>query len=131
MKYDIYNLGRVNMQSIEQQLLIPEERIVTPLVEVLNTITPKPESSPKSTEAITPALRQSLDELFPEQKFEDKDIQKAKEILGPIASEFTPEQLRGSIIEIHLLAQSWLDDLERDIFKGLTLKEVLHEKGGL
>lgn len=119
------------MQSIEQQLLIPEERIITPLVEVLETITPKPESSPKPTESITPALRQSLDELFPEQKFEDKDIQKAKEILGSLATEFTTEQLRGSVIEIQLLAQSWLDDLERDIFKGLTLKEVLHEKGGL
>lgn len=119
------------MQSIEQQLLIPEEKILTPLIEVLDTITPKPENAPKPFESITQSLRQSLDELFPEQKFEDKDIQKAKEVLGLLASEFTPEQLGGVIIEMQLLAQSWLDDLERDLFKGLTLKEVLHERGSI
>lgn len=117
------------MQAIEQQVLIPEERIITPLTEVLNTVTSKPENTPRATESISPTLRQSLDELFPEQMYEDKDIQKAKEILGPISSEYTQEQLKGTIIEIHHLAQSWLDECERSIFKGLTLKEVLHEKG--
>lgn len=119
------------MQVIEQRQLIPEERIIAPLVEVLDIITPRPENTPRPPEFTTPALLQSLDELFPEQRFEDKDIQKAKEILGSLVSEFTPEQLSGTIIEIQYLAQSWLDDLERDIFKGLTLKEVLHEKGTL
>ena len=58
-------------------------------------------------------------------------MQKAKELLGKLATEFTPEQLKGTIIEMQYMAESWLDDLEKDIFKGLTLKEVLHEKGGV
>lgn len=119
------------MNSIEQQLLIPEERIIAPLVEVLSEVTPEPETMSDTSKPITPALRQSLDELFPEQRFEDKDIQKTKEILGALANEFSPEQLRGTIIELQHLAQSWLDDFEREIFKGLTLKEVLHEKRGI
>lgn len=120
------------MYQVEQpSLLITEEQIITPLIEVLDEVTPKSEGIPNKSEPITPALRQSLDELFPEQKFDDKDVQKAKEILGALTSEFTAEQLKGTIIEIQYLAESWLDDLERDIFQGLTLKEVLHEKGGI
>ena len=115
------------MQAVEQQLLIREEQIIKPLVEVLDVVTPKPENIQKPSESIT--LRQSLDDLFPEQRFEDKDIQKAKEILGTLTNEFTTEHLTGVIIEVQHLAQTWLDELERDIFKGLTLKEVLHEKG--
>ncbi len=119
------------MPGIEQQLLIPEEKIITPLVEVLDIVTPKAKTASKSSESITPSLRQSLDELFPEQGYDDKDFQKAKELLGNLTNELTLEQLKGTVIEIQYLAQSWLDELERDIFKGLTLKEVLHEKGGL
>ncbi|TSC90391.1 MAG: hypothetical protein G01um10145_63 [Microgenomates group bacterium Gr01-1014_5] len=117
------------MQGIEQQLLIREERIVTPLVEVLDTVNPL--TPPKNTVSISPTLRQSLDELFPEQQYDEKDIQKAKETLGKIADEFTEIELKGVIAEVQFLAESWLDDFERTIFKGMTLKELLHEKGGV
>lgn len=117
------------MNVVEQQLLIPEERIIKPLNEVLDIVTPKLETAPKPQEPITQNLRQSLDELFPEQKYEEKDIQKAKEVLGKITDEFTETQLKAVIAEVQCLAESWLDDFEREIFKGMTLNELLHEKG--
>ena len=114
------------MQAIEQQLLIREEQIIRPLVEVLDTVTPIPKTP---SEPVSSTIRESLDELFPEQKYEEKDIQKAKEALGKVADEFTEIELKGVMAEVQLLAESWLDDFERKTFKGLTLKELLHEKG--
>lgn len=120
------------MQTIEQQLpLITEEKIIAPLEIVLNEVTPKTTPQTPQTLNSTQAVKQCLDDLFPEQRYEEKDIQRTKEILGELANKYSPEQLKGTIIEIQHLAQTWLDDFERDIFKGLTLKEILHEKGGI
>ena len=99
-----------------------EEKLIQPLTEVLNA----PSNSFKPPENI----KKSLDDLFPEQVYEEKQLKKAKEILGNIANEFTSEQLRDAVTEIQFLATSWLDDFERGIFDGLTLQELLHEKGG-
>lgn len=118
------------MNYPQQQLLITNDQIVAPLVEILQEITPKPEDKPKST-GISTSLRQTLDDLFPEQQYDEKNIQKAKEILGSLAKEFTPEQLQDVVSEIQYLTESWLDEFERKIFSGLTLRELLHEKGGL
>ena len=117
------------MQAIEQQLLIREERIIAPLTEVLDTLNPT--SPPKPLEPTSPTLRQSLDELFPEQKYEEKDLQKAKEILGETAKKFTPEELKDVLTEIQYLVSTWLDEFEKEAFNGLTLNELLHEKGAL
>lgn len=84
-----------------------------------------------SLSTATNSIKQTLDEIFPEQKYEDKNIQTAKELMGELANEFSREQIRDIISEIHYLTDSWLDDFERIVFGGLTLKEVLHEKGGL
>ncbi len=81
------------------------------------------------TYSVSPSITQSLDTLFPEQKF-DKSIQKSKEILGPLTDNFTPEQLQDLVMEMQFLIDSWLDDYERQLFDGKTLRELLHEKGG-
>ena len=109
----------------QQQLLIPEEKYITPIVEILNS-TNDPESQNKAT-----PTKKSLEALFPEQEYEEKAIKKTKEILGIKASQFAPEQLRDVVAEVQYLAMSWLDDFERGIFEGKTLMELLHEKGGL
>ena len=49
--------------------------------------------------------------------------------MGVVANELTADQLKGVITEIQYLVDSWLDDYERNVFDGLTLKELLHEKG--
>ncbi|MDO8570581.1 MAG: hypothetical protein Q7R97_03275 [Candidatus Daviesbacteria bacterium] len=118
------------MQALEQQLLIPQDRITAPLVEFLEEVAPKPINQPQSKKP-TNALKESLDNLFPEQQYVEKNIQKSKEILGELAGEFTQEQFKDVITEVQFLAESWLDNFEREIFGGLTLQELLHEKGKL
>ena len=83
--------------------------------------------TPELTE-ISRTASASLDALFPEQKHEEKQIQRAKELLGEKLTYFTPEQLRDLITEIQFLTDSWLDDFERRIFDGVTLAELLHER---
>lgn len=107
---------------------IPEEKIVAPVFEVLESITPGSEAAREPIDSAT--FKKSLDDLFPEQQYDEKRIQKAKEVLGKTADEFTPNELKDAVNVMQFLAESWLDDFEKKIFKGMTLKEVLHEKGG-
>jgi hypothetical protein len=78
----------------------------------------------------TASVVQTLDEMFPEQERYGKEIKVAKQILGEVADEFTPEELKNVVVEIQFLCESWLDDFERTVFDGQTLKELLHDKGG-
>lgn len=83
------------------------------------------------TERQSEIITQTLDKLFPEQEREDKSIREAREILSLLSKEFDDQQIKDLITEIQFLTESWLDDFERSIFKGLTLQELFHEKGGL
>ena len=53
------------MEALQQQLLITEDKIVTPLVEVLSETSPK-SPTPSSPNAVSIPLKKSLDDLFPE-----------------------------------------------------------------
>ena len=110
--------------------LFSEDKLITPLATVLHEVTPKTKPEEKLNKDKN-VLRKSLDNLFPEQQYEDKDIQKVKEILGTKAKDFTDAQIRDIAAETQFLIGSWLDDFERGIFDGLSLNELLHEKGGL
>lgn len=102
-----------------------KREIIAPAVEILSQIS--------TTSPVAPAqyIRKSLDELFPEQKYEERSLKDAKEILGALADEFTPQQLKDTVVEIRYLTECWLNEFEREIFEGKTLRELLHEKGGL
>ncbi len=113
-----------------QQSFITEEQVVTPTIEILENIKPV-NNEPLTIKNIPKTVTQSFDELFPEQQHDEKNLQKAKEILGEEATQFTNAQLKDIVSEVQYLVESWLDDFEREIFEGLTLKELLHEKGGL
>lgn len=77
----------------------------------------------------TPTISQSLEAIFPEQKQADKRIKLAKDALGSLACHFTESQIKDMIAEVEYLTETWLDEYERNIFEGLTLQELLHEKG--
>jgi hypothetical protein len=81
--------------------------------------------------APTTSTKLTLDQMFPEQKREEKRIKKAKEALGILAHEISRVELKRVVAEVEYLTEIWLDELERSIFDGLTLRELLHEKGGL
>lgn len=119
------------MHTPEQQLLITEDNFIPPLVKVLNEITPKENKFNGSSQEISPSLNQSLNNLFPEQLFEEKDIQRVKKILGRRVFNLSQEQIKDIAVEVQFLATTWLDEFERRVFGNHTLNELLHERGGL
>ncbi len=98
------------------QTQLPQDQVIRPLTRAVQTTT---------SEVF------SLDAIFDQQQFEDKNIQKAKQILGSVADSYESDELRDVVTEIQFLVENWLDTFERTIFDGLTLKEMLHEKGGV
>jgi len=73
------------------------------------------------------SLVQSLKTIFPESK-EETQLQKARRILGDIATDMNDDELIGCLAQFQFLLNSWLDDYERQIFNGKTLDQLL--KGG-
>ena len=116
------------MDIAEYAPQVSENKLLLPITGVLENARPSP-SSKEPLQTQTHSVFQTLDQLFPEQKRFDKDIKTAKQILGIVAWELSPEQLKDVSTETMFLCESWLDDYERSIFKGKTLKELLHEKG--
>ena len=116
-------------KTLEHGHEIREEQIILPLTQILDNVTPKPIE--RQSLARTPPLRDSLRSLFPEQEHDEKDIKEAKEILGELAKEFSDTELKDLVAQIEYLAESWLDDFEREQFGGLTLRELLHERSAL
>ena len=131
--YYLYNDSlRIDMQTVEQQKITTQDQLFTPLVTILDEVTPKTShvyqsNTPKSSIS----LKDSLESLFPEQQYDEKNIQSAKKILGSVAENFTTEEVRDIVTEVQYLTNNCLDDFERMIFEGITLKELLHEKNSL
>ncbi len=108
------------MQNNELQLVDPRELnpavIRQPVINDNNSISPlyNPQKS----------LEETLNSILPNHQEETK-IQKARRILGEVATEVTDEQLEIFLTETQYLLDTLLDSFERDIFDGLTLKQVL------
>ena len=100
-----------------------EEKVIKPFIQIFNQPTLKHNKGS--------SISESLDAMFPEQKHQNREIAKTKEILGKLADLFTTSQLKEIVTDIDFLVESWLDEFERGKFGGKTLKELLHEKGGL
>jgi len=110
--------------ELEQfQQVFTREEIVKPFAQVFD----KSANNFKKNHSII----ESLDVMFPEQKHQDKDLIKTKEVLGELSESFTDLQLKEIITDVDFLVENWLDEFEQEIFEGKTLKELLHEKGGL
>ena len=129
MQPSLFDNSTQTQQSSNQQNKVTEEKIVQPLTHILEEVTPKTKDQHYNPHTPTQSVKKSLDEIFPEQQYYEKNIKKAKEILGDKADAINDEQLQDAVIKIQFLTNSWLDDFERTIFKGLTLQELLHEKG--
>lgn len=113
-------------KTLEHRHEIQEEQIILPLTQILDNVTSNP--SQKQHQITTERLESSLQDLFPEQSFDEKDLKKTKEILGDLAKEFSDSELKDLVSQIQYLTESWLDEFEREIFDGLTLNEILHER---
>ncbi len=58
----------------------------------------------------------------------EKEIAKAREILGEVAKNMTHDQLKDQIVSMKYLTETWMDEYERSIFDGKTLNEKLSDK---
>lgn len=71
-------------------------------------------------------LQTALGEIFPE-KQEETLIVLTRRIMGDSIANLSDEELRIFITKFQYLIDCWLDEFEREVFNGLTLKQLLME----
>lgn len=72
-------------------------------------------------------LKNAFNEIFP-QNLEENTVIKMRRALGDKGTGMSDEQIQCITTEFQFLIDAWFDDFEKDIFSGMTLKEVLNEK---
>lgn len=72
------------------------------------------------------SIETAINSIFPLASEEGKTIKLRKE-LGETAKSLPDEQIEVIGTEFQFLIDSWMDDFEKDVFNGHTLKEVLHD----
>ncbi len=65
-----------------------------------------------------------LNQLFTEQDQQKKIVLVAREMMGESAETLTDSQVYDLVNEIQYLIDSWLEEYERQVFKGKTLNEL-------
>lgn len=105
-----------------------------PLFDIRNTVCEieAPENIPtrNKSPAYIPnpqaAIENTLNNIFPK-KSEENKAGRARKLLGETAKTLSDEQIETIVTEFQFLIETWLDEYEREVFKGLTLKEVINE----
>lgn len=89
----------------------------------LKNTTPKDSHSPKLFDPLENAFK----EIFP-QNIEENTVVKMRRMLGDKAKEMPDDQVQCLATKFQFLIDTWLDEFEKDVFSGMTLKELLNEK---
>src|SRR5579864_8808199 len=71
-------------------------------------------------------IENALNSIFPQQSEENKIIRTRKN-LGETAKTLSDEQIECINTQFQFLIDSWLDEFEKDVFGGITLKEVINK----
>ncbi len=109
-----------------QILNLPLYPTLEPRYKVPSTIKPTIVSpEPTNTNPLA-SLESALNSILPTQT-EEINIIKTRRILAESAATLSDEQIECIVAEFQFLANNWLDEYEREVFNGMTLKEVLHE----
>lgn len=84
--------------------------------------------SQKSSYSPTPhsAITNSLSSIFPSQAEENR-TSKTRRILGETAKTLSDAHIETIVAQFQYLIDSWMDEYERNIFNGQTLKKVINE----
>ncbi len=90
--------------------------------EITSDIPPLNQTQPPLT-----SIENVIEKIIPKQSEENK-FSKIRQALGETAKSLSTEQIETIASEFQFLIDTWLDEYEQDLFKGLTLKEVLSEK---
>jgi len=90
----------------------------------VNAYQPKSSNNPSVSENSPLDL---LNKMFPEQEHKNKTVKRTLEILGDLSDKLSVDEIQTMIVETEYLCETLLDDYEKKIFKGKTLKELLNE----
>ena len=66
-----------------------------------------------------------LSNYFSEQDKQGKTVLEAREILSESADNCSDEELYELVTEMQFLVDVWIEDYEKSVFEGKTLKELL------
>ncbi len=101
--------------AIKTPILIPQQKEITP--PQTTVYTPDPHT----------VITNALGSIFSTPAEEGK-VTKTRRILGETAKTFSDEHIETIITQFQFPIDTWMDEYERDVFSGLTLKEVINEK---
>jgi len=73
------------------------------------------------------SIEQVLHNIFPE-KTEENKITRTRILLGETANTLSNEQIECINAEFQFLIDTWMDEFEKEIYGGMTLKEILNGK---
>ncbi len=71
-------------------------------------------------------LESTLNSILPDSQEENK-LMKARKIMGETIKDVPDEQLQVFVTELQYLIDTFLDNFEKQVFDGLTLKQLLRE----
>jgi len=72
------------------------------------------------------SVETAINNIFPLASEENKTLRMRK-ALGETAKLLPDEQIETITTEFQFLIDSWMDDFEKEVFSGQTLKEVLND----
>jgi hypothetical protein len=72
------------------------------------------------------SIETAINNIFPLASEENK-TSRMRKALGNTAQSLSNEQIETITTEFQFLIDSWIDEFEKEVFSGLTLKEVLNE----
>lgn len=96
---------------------------------IQNEIVNKAMETTELTLQTTPrtSIENAIKSVFPE-KEEERKIAKTRSTLGEVGTKLSAEQIECINSEFQFLAETWLDEFEKGVFEGKTLKEILNEE---
>ena len=71
------------------------------------------------------SIETAINNIFPLASEENK-TSRMRKALGNAAKSLSNEQIETITTEFQCLIESWMDEFEKNVFSGLTLKEVLN-----
>lgn len=89
--------------------------------------TVEPQSKLPSAPNPQRTIEHALNSIFPQNIEENKVIQTRKH-LGEKSQSFSDEQIECLVTKFQYLIDNWLDEFEKEVFDGKTLKEALRLK---
>ena len=85
-------------------------------------------SNTSSFQQKTQGIYDQINGHFSEQDQQRKTVQEAREVLGESAENLNDQELYGLVTEMHYLVEGWLEEYEKSVFDGKTLKELIDIK---